>query len=294
MAERYLKYSTIKLLFPFTLPMRRDSIFYKLFSQFPGLLFELMADPPLNHTGYQFESVEVKETAFRIDGVFLPPQAAAHQVVCFAEVQLQKDEELYDRFFAETAYFLRRATVRYTDWRGVLLFASRSLEPSNAYRHRSLLNGPQVQQIYLDELRPSSQDSLGVQLVQLTMATEATAVVQARALLKKVPQPVRAELAESAIIDLVTTIMVYRLTTLSREEIEAMLGLILSESRVLREERQRAEQALILRLLNRRVGIIPDHARLQINSLSLEQLENLAEALLDFTGLEDLLTWLAQ
>lgn len=76
--------------------MRRDTLFYKLFSQFPGLLFELMAEPPLRLGGYQFESVEVKETSFRIDGVFLPPDAADPKVMCFAEVQLQKDEALYD------------------------------------------------------------------------------------------------------------------------------------------------------------------------------------------------------
>ncbi len=34
----------------------------------------------------------------------------------------------------------------------------------------------------------------------------------------------------------------YKLSTLSREEIAAMLGLNLSESRVLREERQQAER----------------------------------------------------
>jgi predicted transposase YdaD len=82
-------------------------------------------------------------------------------VVCFAEVQMQKDEALYDRFFAEIAYFLRRAEGRYSDWRGVLIFASRRLEPSNAHLHRTLLSGSQVQQIYLDELGRSEQDSLG-------------------------------------------------------------------------------------------------------------------------------------
>jgi predicted transposase YdaD len=51
--------------------MRGDSIFYKLFKQFPCLLFELV-EPPPGATNYQ-ESVEIKETSFRIDGVFLPP-----------------------------------------------------------------------------------------------------------------------------------------------------------------------------------------------------------------------------
>ena len=88
--------------------MRRDSIFYKLFKQFPGLLFELVDSPPTAAEQYQFESVEVKETAFRMDGVFLPPDNAAEQIVFFAEVQFQKDEDLYFRFFSELSLFLHR------------------------------------------------------------------------------------------------------------------------------------------------------------------------------------------
>jgi predicted transposase/invertase (TIGR01784 family) len=281
--------------------MRRDSIFYKLFSQFPGLLFELMDHPPAHTVGYQFESIEVKETAFRIDGVFLPPDETIPSVVCFAEVQLQKDEELYDRFFAETSYFLRRAKGRYHYWQGVILLASRSLEPANAGLHYDLLHGQQVQRLYLDELPPSA-DSLGLQLIQMIMAEEPAAVAQAQALLQQVPSQIPPELSESAIIDLITTIIVYKLSTASREEIEAMLGLNLSESRVLQEERQQGLQqgrqeegrSLILRLLTRRFGLLPDSTLSHINTLSLEQLEALAEALLDFAALADLTAWLEE
>lgn len=54
--------------------MRRDSIFYKLFQQFPTLLFELLTSPPENASEYRFDSVAVKEPKFEIDGVFLPPE----------------------------------------------------------------------------------------------------------------------------------------------------------------------------------------------------------------------------
>ncbi len=153
--------------------------------------------------------MEVNETAFRIDGVFLPPDDAESQIVCFAEVQLQKDEALYDRFFAEIAYFLRRAEGRYQDGRGVLIFASRRLESNNAHLHRTLLDGVQVQQIYLDELSASDQDSLGIQLMPLTMAPETLAVQQAKALLAQA----NTTPATSAIMDLVTTIMAYKLNS---------------------------------------------------------------------------------
>jgi len=51
--------------------MRRDSIFYKLFQQFPSLLFELLQNPVTNANAYRFDSVAVKEPKFEIDGVVL-------------------------------------------------------------------------------------------------------------------------------------------------------------------------------------------------------------------------------
>ncbi|MDJ0733529.1 MAG: DUF4351 domain-containing protein [Nostocaceae cyanobacterium] len=56
---------------------------------------------------------------------------------------------------------------------------------------------------------------------------------------------------------------------------------------------QEGEQRLILRLLERRVGEIPEELRSQVQGLSLEKLESLGEALLDFTKIEDLLNWLS-
>ena len=53
-------------------------------------------------------------------------------------------------------------------------------------------------------------------------------------------------------------------------------------------------KSLIFRLLNRRVGELPGQVRSHIETLPLAQLEALAEALLDFSGLSDLEAWLAQ
>lgn len=59
----------------------------------------------------------------------------------------------------------------------------------------------------------------------------------------------------------------------------------------LQEGRQEGLQLLILRLLTRRIGAVPDVLRSRIDTLSIEQLETLGEALLDFTELADLETW---
>ncbi|MEH2353974.1 DUF4351 domain-containing protein [Nostoc sp.] len=56
--------------------------------------------------------------------------------------------------------------------------------------------------------------------------------------------------------------------------------------------KQEGERRLILRLLQRRVGELSPELQECIQSLSLNQLETLGEALLDFTAMEDLLNWL--
>jgi hypothetical protein len=56
---------------------------------------------------------------------------------------------------------------------------------------------------------------------------------------------------------------------------------------------ERAERSLILRLLTRRVGEVPEALRSRVEALPIEQLEELGEALLDFSSMADLERWLA-
>ncbi|NEU75301.1 DUF4351 domain-containing protein [Hassallia byssoidea VB512170] len=55
---------------------------------------------------------------------------------------------------------------------------------------------------------------------------------------------------------------------------------------------KRGQQELVLRLLQRRVGELPEEVTKEVQALSREQLESLGEALLDFTEIDDLLRWL--
>jgi predicted transposase YdaD len=95
-----------------------------------------------------------------------------------------------------------------------------------------------------------------------------------------------------------------------------MLGITLQETRVYREikeegreqgreegreqgreegreeGREQGERILVLRQLNRRVGKLTPKMRETVETLSLTQLENLGEALLDFNNPADLETWL--
>ena len=60
------------------------------------------------------------------------------------------------------------------------------------------------------------------------------------------------------------------------------------------EGRQEGERSLVLLLLEQRVGQLPQAERDRISALSLEQLEALALALLNFSSVLDLTTWLEQ
>lgn len=280
--------------------MRRDSIFYKLFQQSPTLLFELLTNPPTNATAYRFDSVAVKEPKFEIDGVFLPPENEGAGIVYFCEVQFQKDEQLYERVFAESSLYFYRNRDRFSDWQAVIIYPSRSIEQSDIYPHRNQLNGDQVDRIYLDELGDIRSLPVWVALMVLTTVEDELAPQEAKYLLERSAVEGN-ETASRAIMELVTTIMVYKFEQLSRTEVEQMLGITLKETRVYREikeeglqEGEQRERSLVLRQLTRRVGELPQEVRQRIETLSLEQLENLGEALLDFQGMADLDAWFSR
>ncbi|GAX37821.1 Rpn family recombination-promoting nuclease/putative transposase [Nodularia sp. NIES-3585] len=225
--------------------MKRDSIYYQIFKRFPALIFEIIDYRTEQAQNYRFESVEVKETTFRIDGVFLPPEDAKPRVILFAEVQFQKDETLYHRFFTESLMYLNRNQSQYDDWYCVVIFPSRNLEPSDTRTHRMFLSSNQVQRIYLDELGTLNQQSIGINLMQLTIASEKGIAEQAKQLIERVQLESRDALLKNEIIDIITTIAVYKFSSLSREEVEAMLGLSLEETRVYQEAKAEGREEVL-------------------------------------------------
>ena len=58
--------------------------------------------------------------------------------------------------------------------------------------------------------------------------------------------------------------------------------------------RQEGKLELVMRLLNRKIGLMAPDVEERIRNLTVTQLEDLAEALLDFTTPEDLVNWLNQ
>jgi predicted transposase/invertase (TIGR01784 family) len=279
--------------------MRRDPIFYQMFQRFPQLLFDLIGERPNNAQEYRFDCVAVKEPKFEIDGVFLPPNSEPGTVY-FCEVQFQKDEELYERLFGESLLYYYRNSNLFSDWQAVVIYPSRSTEQSKVYPHRSLLNGEQMHRIYLDELKQTPSLPVTVAATVLAIATEAEAPELARELLSRTEQEEFTTRERGNIIDIITSIMVYKFANLSQTEIRAMLGLDLTqEPRAIREAKEEGREvealALTTRQLTRRLGQeLSDEMRLLLSTLSLSVLEDLSEALLDFNTLADLEQFLAE
>jgi predicted transposase/invertase (TIGR01784 family) len=288
--------------------LKTDSIFYRIFQTAPEVFFELLGQPPDLAQNYVFRSVEVKQLAFRIDGVFLPQPDAPNQTVWFVEVQFQKDPNFYHRFFAEIFLFFDQYP-QTADWRAVVLFAKRSTEPEQTQLFRTLLESNQVQRVYLEDLQDSPTESLGMGLLQLIVARPEVAGTQAQELVVKARSQFQPDAVLQRIVELIETVMVYKFPTLSREEIEQMFSLSeLKQTRVYQEAleegrqegRQEGEQegrrnealSMVLRQLNRRLGALESSVEALVRGLSVARLETLGEALLDFNNASDLQNWL--
>jgi predicted transposase/invertase (TIGR01784 family) len=280
--------------------MHTDTIFYQIFLTFHTLLFEILGEPTENATDYKFTSVEVKEKAFRFDGIFMAD--SVEKPIYFVEVQFQPKPDFYWELIAEINIYLNQFKP-VQDWQAVALFAKRSLDVGEltAYQ-QELINSGRIKRIYLDELPPGS---IGMGLIELIVSQEAQAPELVKTLMARTKTEVENDREKQGIIELLGTVLLSKFSQLSRQEIEAMfLVSDIKQTRVYQEAkqegrqegreegRQNGELILLIRQLSKRFGKLKDIYIENINSLNIEQLEKLGEALLDFTDINDLETWL--
>ncbi|WP_017653146.1 Rpn family recombination-promoting nuclease/putative transposase [Fortiea contorta] len=202
--------------------MKTDSIFYRIFQSLPSTFFELINQPPQLASVYQFSSVEVKQLAFRIDGVFLPN--TPELPIYFAEVQFQADKKFYARLFAEIFNYLDKTELT-NDWRGVVLLPNRSIDTGKTQRYTELLDSQRVTRVYLNELTAIAAPSIGIETVKLIVEPEATATSKAVEIVNSARQQIIDVAQQRDIIQLIETILIYKLPNLSREEMAKMFGL---------------------------------------------------------------------
>jgi predicted transposase/invertase (TIGR01784 family) len=272
--------------------MKRDTIFYRIFQQSPTLLFDLLPNPPSNQSGYTFQSIEVKEASFRIDGVLLPPTSDGS--ILFSEIQMQPDPKLYERLFSEVGIYTFRHTDSFTYWQALAIYPNRGTEQSSTKVPHELFDSGRIMPIYLDELGAIDQLPLGLALLVLTILEDQEAITQAQNIMIRA----KASATSDAIMEMVSTIMVYKFTTLSRDEVNAMLGYTIDELKQTRvyqeakEEGREEERASLLQiLLKNKIGDLSLRQKEKVLALSADRRQELTIALLEFTGLNDLDNW---
>jgi predicted transposase/invertase (TIGR01784 family) len=228
----------------------------------------------------------------------------------FLETQFQRDGNFYKRWFTSIFIFLYRQESDRL-WRAVVIYPNRATEVQPPRAYALLLDLPWVHRLYLEDVADGPATTPGMQLLQLITAEPAAAVTRAQGLLED-RWGQRDDPQTQQFIDLIETILVYKLPHLSREEIQAMLHLpdvdlkqtrfyqdVFAEGRTEghtegQEEGWQREVALVLRQLLRRCGALDPEQEARIQALSVTELEALGETLLDFQTVADLTAWLQQ
>lgn len=272
--------------------MKTDTIFYQLFQSFPTIFFELIGQPTTDISNYQFTSPEVKQRAFRFDGLFLPVTESPELPLYFVEIQFQKKPKFYARLFAVSEagrspiflYFYQYDHNK--EWYAIVLYRRRSIETPAPRQYRELMEH-RVRRIYLDELGDAAEQYIGIGIVQLVVESKKKTPQVARTLIEKARREWTDAVIQQQIIELIETVVLYKFPNLSREEIEAMLALSeLKQTRVYQEALEEGRQEGLEQ--GREQGKL--EAKLEMVSLLLEvgfSLEEIAQRLsLDLATVE--------
>jgi predicted transposase/invertase (TIGR01784 family) len=150
--------------------MKTDAIFYEIFKEIPNIFFELIGQPNINSNTYEFTAPELKQTSLRLDGVFSTRQEFSNQPLYFVETQFYKDEEFYDRLFTGIFLYFSQYRPLNSDWYAVVIYDRRSNEATLPPRYRALVE-PHLRRFYLNETEEATEESLGVKIVRLVVAS---------------------------------------------------------------------------------------------------------------------------
>ena len=295
--------------------LKTDHRFYGLFQSAPDLIALLLpaagaAVPLLGPDSpgdvlYRFDALELKAANHRLDGAFWPRSAETGtpgQPVVLLEVQMHAKSGFKHRLWAQAARFVQlHPQVQHLAVVVVMPHRRLNLGPAHLpHQLQDFLAG--VHWLSLEELGQQTEHKPILTLLTLPVLPKPDIPGATKQILEPRPD----------MVDTVLSILGQRFPNLTREETMALINLptdhlrdtrfgqeLLAEGRLEGEARGEARgrvaeaAAMAIRLLNRRCGPLGEAATAHIKALPLEQLEALAEALLDFTGSADLAAWLA-
>ena len=184
----------------------------------------------------------------------------------------------------------------------LVVYPKRNTEKPAGEEFEIFLNSPQLTRLYLEDYQDGSDADYGI--LRVIACRDKDTPQQVRKLFEQSEKPGK------DVIEFLETVLVYKLPTLNREEIRAMLGLndvqlkntrfyqeIAEEERLegmqiglqegRQEGRQEAESLVLQRLLVKRFGALPKDKKAAIAVASIEQLEIWLDRVLDAESLEN-------
>jgi predicted transposase YdaD len=277
--------------------MKTDKWFYQLFLTMPGIIAELIPNIP-SDCEFDYIAPVIKELEFRLDGLFIPQSENWNIPLIFLEAQMQSDAGFYGRYFAEIFLYLQQYPEK-RPWQGLLILHNRQQYLGESVPYQVLLR-EQVKCLYLEDLLPRADISPNLALLKLLVLEEAEAFHLGRHILEES----ETQTTFQQRLNLIETILVNKFPYLGTQEILRMLDLKtadITQSRfyqevveVGRQEGLLAGEAdLILRQLTRKYGALTPEVNQQIKALTIAELGDLGEALLDFVEMSDLEAWLS-
>ena len=280
--------------------MKTDKWFYQLFLTMQGIIAELIPNIP-SDCEFDYIAPVIKEREFRLDGLFIPQSENWNIPLIFLEAQMQSDAGFYGRYFAEIFLYLQQYPEK-RPWQGLLILHNRQQYLGESVPYQVLLR-EQVKCLYLEDLLPRADISPNLALLKLLVLEEAEAFHLGRHILEES----ETQTTFQQRLNLIETILVNKFPHLGTQEILRMLDLKttdITQSRFYQEVvavgRQEGLQAgllageadLILRQLTRKYGTLTPEVNQQIKALTIAELGDLGEALLDFVEMSDLENWL--
>ncbi|MFM7548987.1 MAG: DUF2887 domain-containing protein [Cyanobacteriota bacterium] len=292
-------------------------LFFWVFQQHPDRILELLPDLAPGGGGYRFSAPVLKERERRLDGLFQVPGAVRDdaageaagepppQPAVILEAQMQADQGFLRRLYAESAMLIEQES-QIEHWRVVVLCPNRQLNFGRPAAVAEFLR-ERVQWIELEAVAADPSEPPLLKALALLVQPEEQIPASSAAIRAEVAGTVQ----EQDLADVIAATLISRFNGRSISQLCAMGSITASEftqsvayqeifgqgrlegrQEGRQEGVQEGEAAVTLRLLNRRCGPLNPDTTARIQALPLEQLEALAEALLDFQGPADLSAWL--
>jgi predicted transposase/invertase (TIGR01784 family) len=221
-------------------PMITDPVFYRLFETSPETFFlvlGLSADAAKDMAArYQYEALEFKATAHRLDGVFRPKETGLP--LYFLEVQFYDLPSVFAGLLAKVYTYLKQHDPAQA-FVGVVLFDTRAREPEQLGPYQALLDAGLIRRYYLDEMPELANAPLGLSILYLIRQEESQAPATARQLIVRAKQEIDDAALRADLLELIETVILYKLPRLSRQEIQTMLQVHdIRETRVYQEAKE--------------------------------------------------------